>query len=308
MPIDVVIVNWNSGDQVAACVDSLVEHDRGEISSIVVVDNDSFDGSADRIEQHKLVRVLRTGANLGFGRACNAGAALGSSEYILFLNPDCRVYAGSVVAPLAFLQSNERDYVAVGIRLVDESGRIQRHCARIPGPGTLMAEALGLTHIAPSIFRPVIMTDFSHERDVDVDHVIGAFYLVRRGAFESVGGFDERFFMYMEDLDLSARLAALGKRIRYLSEPSAFHQGGGTSSQILGRRLGYSMIARSIFSDIHFPRLTSGVVKALIATAEPVIRLLRAIPSIDPKAVGQVWEGTKIYWSWLSGRRKDPSR
>lgn len=300
MSIDVIIVNWNSGDLVSNCVSSLLRHDRGEIASIIVVDNDSKDGSADRITPHYLLKVVQSGSNLGFGRACNLGASSGVAPYILFLNPDCLVREGSLSQPLEFLNGAEgRDYTVAGIRLFDAEKATQRHCARFPGPASLIAEATGLSRMFPSMFPPMIMTDFPHDRDADVDHVIGAFYMVRREAFDRVGGFDRRYFMYMEDLDLSRRLANSGARTRYLAGPSAFHEGGGTSSQVLGRRLGYAMIARCVYSQIHFS--LAGRLSVLIAIAflEPAIRFAHSLAVGGREAQPQVLEGVGVFWRWL---------
>lgn len=306
MSIDVVIVNWNSGDRVAACVHSLLRHDRGEISSITVVDNQSADGSADGIVAHDLVNVVAAGSNLGFGRACNLGATLGEAPFLLFLNPDCAVFEGSLSGPLAFLTGIAgQPYAVAGIRLLDAGGMVQRHCARFPGPGTMIADATGLARLAPRVFPPLIMTDFAHENDCDVDHVIGAFYMVRRRAFEAVGGFDRRFFMYMEDLDLSRRLSRNGGRVRYLFGPSAFHEGGGTSGQILGRRLGYSMIARMIYSRIHFTFPGKLAVLIAIAFAEPVIRLGRSLATGGGQGRRQILEGIAVFWRWLLNSRME---
>ncbi|MDZ4307436.1 glycosyltransferase family 2 protein [Allopontixanthobacter sp.] len=294
--VDVVIVNWNSGEQLADCVASLLAHDAGDIAAIMVVDNASQDGSADLDFADERLTIIKSSENLGFGKACNMGASYGTAPLILLVNPDCCVRPNSIRGAAEFLLSDtERAYVACGIRLTDAAGQTQRHCARQPRPAMFLAESTGVSRIAPRPFPPVIMTDFDHLSDRDVDHVIGAFYCVRRAAFDHVGGFNPKFFMYMEDLDLSARLRAGNMKIRYLAAPSAFHAGGGTSRQILGRRLGYAMEGRARFSALHFGRGAHLLVLLAMLTAEPLARIGQALASGRAGAIGEVAEGYRVF-------------
>lgn len=294
--VDVVIVNWNSGDQLADCVSSLLAHDEGDIAAIMVVDNASQDGSGELGFADERLRIIRSDENLGFGKACNLGASYGTAPLILLVNPDCRVQSDSIRSAAEFLLSDiERAYVACGIRLTDAAGQIQRHCARQPRPAMLLAESTGISRIAPRLFPPVIMTDFDHLSDRDVDHVIGAFYCVRRAAFDRVGGFNPEFFMYMEDLDLSARLRADKMKIRYLAGPAAFHAGGGTSRQILGRRLGYAMEGRARFSALHFGKGAHLLVLFMMLAVEPLARMGQAVASRRAGAIGEVAEGYRVF-------------
>lgn len=294
--VDVVIVNWNSGEQLADCVASLLAHDAGDIAAIIVVDNASQDGSADLGFADKRLRIISSGENLGFGKACNLGASYGTAPLILLVNPDCRVGPDSIRGAAEFLLSDiERAYVACGIRLIDAAGKIQRHCARQPSPAMFLAESSGVSRIAPRLVPSVIMTDFDHLSDRDVDHVIGAFYCVRRDVFDQAGGFNPEFFMYMEDLDLSTRLRAGNMKIRYLAGPSAFHAGGGTSRQILGRRLGYAMEGRARFSALHFGEGAHLLVLIIMLAVEPLARISQALASRRAGAIGEVAEGYRVF-------------
>ncbi|RYE56337.1 MAG: glycosyltransferase family 2 protein, partial [Hyphomicrobiales bacterium] len=230
--VQVVIVNWNSGVWLGKSVGSIARFGGANVDRVVVVDNASADGSADVIAPGIDLRIIQTGANLGFGKACNLGAAGATAPYLLFLNPDAMLQPGSLADVLRFMESPEAAGVGVcGIRLVGEAGEVQHHTTNQPTPWTLFNLAL-------------LRTRFDHLQSRTVGHVIGAFYLIRREVFEAVGGFDERFFVYLEDLDLSVRVAATGWKIHYLAEASAFHKGGGTSEQVKAHRLFYSMQSR----------------------------------------------------------------
>jgi GT2 family glycosyltransferase len=286
---DVIIVNWNSGPLLGRCIESLV-HDAAAIERVIVVDNESSDGSEQVPVSGLPLTIIHAGRNLGFGRACNAGAALGRAPYILFLNPDAELFRHSLSRALAVLQSPEhRDVAVAGIQLLGRGGEVQRHCARFPSWRSMIAEATGLSRIAPRSFPPVIMTEFDHLSTRDVDHVIGAFYLIRRAVFEQIGGFDDSYFLYFEDLDLSRRVADLGLRRRFLADVGAYHRGGGTSEAIKARRLFLAISGRLTYARKHLGR--TGAIAAWTAALllEPLTRTVYAFLRGSPLEVLATW-------------------
>lgn len=251
--VDIVIVNWNAGTQLAAAVRSVLAHDGDEVASIAVVDNASHDGSADTVEGLPLVTVIRSPTNLGFGRACNLGAGAGQAPFILLLNPDVELIEPAIGAARRFLESDEGSrYGICGVRHVDERGTTARHCARFPAAWTGLTDSVGLSKAAPTMFPPLHLSAVDHAASRPVDHVMGAFYLIRRSLFEQLDGFDERFFVYLEDLDLSRRAAAAGAGSFYLADSTIFHRGGGTSRQIAARALFYGFESKVRYGFKHF--------------------------------------------------------
>lgn len=298
--VDIVIVNWNAGALLAACLDSLAAADLSHVSKVIVVDNGSTDGSADVTSARLPLTVVRAGRNLGFGRACNLGAAQGDAEFVLLLNPDTEVDADAITRVVSFLRDPaQQDVGAVGIRLVDRSGRAQRHCARFPSWRTFLAESFGLAHLLPGRFRPVLMLEFDHLETRDVDHVMGAFYCVRRAAFEVLGGFDESYFVYFEDLDLSRRLVDAGHRIRYLSEPAAYHRQGGTSDQIRARRLHYSLEGKLLYASKHFSSAGAVAAWAGVLLIEPVTRTFFTLKRRSIAELLATWQGFAMLYRAL---------
>jgi hypothetical protein len=146
-----------------------------------VVDNASEDASADGLDGLPLpLTIIRNSENRGFAFACNQGAKLGDSEYILFLNPDSRFFPDSLVKPLHFLEEKRNDRVGIlGVQLVDKNGIVQRNVARFPTPKSLFHQMLGLDRLWPRSFPSHFMTDWDHRESREVDQVTGAFYLVR---------------------------------------------------------------------------------------------------------------------------------
>lgn len=235
------------------CVSSVMAHDLEIVARFIVVDNDSSDRSADiTLDWPKLV-VDRVGRNLGFGAACNRGARQGTAPYILFLNPDTRFTRAALSDAVSFMEGEEGGgYAVVGVKLRDEDGVVTRNAARFPDRRTLAGMASGLFMVLPRVFPPLLMENFDHESSRRVDHVQGAFYLVRRPQFEAIGGFDEDFFVYFEDVDLSYRLAANGGPTYFLAGTEAWHLGGGTSRQIKGAARYYGIDARLLYGQKHF--------------------------------------------------------
>lgn len=295
--IDVVVVNWNSGDQVLQCVSSIAQGGEG-LARIIVVDNGSTDGSEQLLLPSNDVELLKAGRNLGFGKACNLGAKGGSAKYILFLNPDAAVFPNSLQSVLDYMEHPDNQSVGVcGVQLKDEHGHVSRSCTRFPTVSGFLAHTIGLDHFIPKLGH--FMREWDHASDRSVDHVIGAFYLIRREIFDQLQGFDERFFVYLEDLDLSRRVKANGWRIEFLSSIQAFHKGGGTSDQVKARRLFYSQRSKIIYSYKHFGFL--GATSILLSTLllEPLSRTAISVLRGSFSSVKETWVAYGLLIRWL---------
>ncbi|WP_234839477.1 glycosyltransferase family 2 protein [Aeromonas caviae] len=302
--IDVVIVNWNAGRQLYECLNSIEHSNLSIIKNVIVIDNASVDDSISLINDiawtFNLI-VIQEMKNLGFGKACNKAARFSNANYILFLNPDTKVYQNSIKETLSFLSSDENEeYGVCGIKLYDDTDRIQKHCARFPSFKTYFGQSTGLNTLFPRIFPHVIMDDFDHQSSLDVDHCIGAFYMIRRHIFDAAGGFDERFFVYLEDLDLSFRVHELGFKIRYFSDVSAFHKGGGTSEKVKAHRLFYSLRSRILYCFKHFSCYEACAVTLLALFVEPIPRTVQSL--ILKRSFSEfknVFNGYLLLWQYV---------
>lgn len=300
MQTDIIIVNWNSGSQLKTCVESVRSYGRGNVQRCIVVDNGSQDGSADFLSDVDDVELVDAGQNLGFGKACNLGAAHGESPYILFLNPDAFLLPGSLELPLDFMaQAENRKVGVVGIALTNDTGDVQRSCARFPTPLGLVAMSIGLKRLVPTLGTH--MSDWDHDESRTVPHVIGAFYLIRRSVFEALDGFDERFFVYLEDLDLSLRVSKAGYRSHFLREAEAFHEGGGVSSQVKGHRLFYSLRSRIQYAFKHFSLPSALGVAMATLLVEPLTRLGQLVVQRRWGEIGDLRRGVGKLWLWALG-------
>jgi len=305
--LDIVIVNWNSGAQLCACLRSVAAASRAAhaLDRVVVVDNGSTDGSADLPDALGLpLTVIRNEANRGFAAACNRGAAGSGAGYLLFLNPDARLAADALDTAVAFLEDPAHATIGIcGVRLVDERGATHRSCTLHPAPRHFVAKMVGLDRLAPRLFPSHVMTEWDHAEDREVDHVMGAVFLVRRSLFERLGGFDERFFVYLEDLDLTLRAKQAGFGTVFLSRASAFHKGGGVSEQVKPARLYYSLHSRMRYGRKHFPPVVAWGLAAGTLLVEPVARAAGAVATGRWGEIGTTVRGFARLWrAALTGR------
>lgn len=280
--LSIVIVNWNSGCLLRECLESIDEVDDSAALRVVVVDNGSSDDSISQVgsqSKYKFELVLICNPdNFGFAKACNQGAAAASSEFLLFLNPDTRVYPGAFSVPIDYLKRSESSRVGiVGIQLRDERECISHSCSRFPALRFFLAQALGICRFKRFKHLSQAMNDWDHGETREVDQVMGAFFLMRRDLFEELGGFDERFFVYFEEVDLSFRAKQKGWKTIFLADVHAFHAAGGTSRQVKAHRLFYSLRSRLLYGFKHFSRFDAALLLLLTLCVEPVSRCLLAL-------------------------------
>jgi GT2 family glycosyltransferase len=214
--VTILIVNYNARGLLHECLTSLRQHAPGY--PVLVVDNASTDGSAAMIEREfPQVRLLRNERNAGFGAANNRALAGVTTELTMLLNSDARLDDDAVGALITTLDA-QPDAAVVGCRLISAAGLPQRSARRFPSPRRSLRNALALPDPMPNALA-------------SVDYVDGAAMLARTEALREVGGFDERFFLYVEDADLCCRLKAGGWRILYDPHAHVRHLGGGSTER-----------------------------------------------------------------------------
>lgn len=207
----IIVVNYNGGRALYDCLASLLA-ECGPHDQVVVVDNASTDGSADRIEElFPSVRLVRSARNEGFGAGNNLAARFVMGEYLAFLNPDAVAAPGWLSALLAPLQADPQVGLTTSkILLLREPERINTCGNDIHISGLTLCRGAG--HRACAFAEPAV-----------VGAISGAAFAMRRNLFEQLGGFDETFFLYMEDTDLSLRAALAGFRCQYVPDSVAYH-------------------------------------------------------------------------------------
>jgi N-acetylglucosaminyl-diphospho-decaprenol L-rhamnosyltransferase len=278
--VHIVIVNWNTGDYLGECVESIVRADGPgvTIARVTVVDNASSDDSAERIGECSLpVELVRNHRNVGFAAACNQAAAGSTANYLLFLNPDARLLPDTLTAVTRFMEGDGAADVGIcGVQVVDLAGHPTISCARFPTLRVILGEMTGLHLVLPRVFPRHQLTAEETSRSRAVDQVIGAFFFVRRDLFSRLGGFDERYFLYFEEVDFALRARRQGARSYFLREAGIVHAANVSTDQIRGARLYHYLRSRLLFAHEHWPRRQAGVLVALTLGVELTARVVRA--------------------------------
>jgi GT2 family glycosyltransferase len=284
-----VVLNWRTADLTERAVQALIA-DGVPAERVVVVDNGSGDGSAERLGR-ELPRctLLRLDENLGFARANNLGAQALSGEAYLFVNSDAFVHSpGSVERLLGALADP-----AVGIavpRLLNQDASLQPSVVPISTPLPELARASGLSRLVPNRLQPSLGTHWDHRESRRIQAATGAVLLVRGTAWDQLGGFDEAHFMYAEEFDLFQRAAEHGWQARFVADAEFVHLGGASSSRRWGTpdRAERQARAEAAVVRAHLGRFRAAVTIALMAAgvgARAVLYRLRGDrPAAEVKA------------------------
>jgi GT2 family glycosyltransferase len=262
--VDIVVVAYGSRDRLSRCLQSLKAHPPSRPHTVTVVDNGCDPHTRAAVESvAPTATVVSPRANLGFTRAANIGIRRGRSEYVLLLNPDTEVFAGTLDRLAAVL--DERPEVAVvGPRLVRPDGSFD-HAARRSFP--TIAGALGhFLGIAGLVNRgPFAQYRAPHVESGPVEAINGAFMLTRRSALESIGLLDKQYWMYMEDLDLLYRLKEAGWVTWYEPAALALHVKRGTTAGLRSPRLVWAFhYGMFRFYRTHFAPSRNAAVNGLV--------------------------------------------
>jgi GT2 family glycosyltransferase len=260
--VSAIIVHFRTpGDTVRA---ARAVADASSAAEILVVDNASGDGIDRDLEAAAPpARIVREASNRGYGAACNRGARETARPYLLFLNSDACVRAGAVEALVAALDADPQA-AAVGPRLVNPDGSLQPSIQRLPSPWRIFCESSGLAFVAGGrgIFAGHTATRQDHSRPRAAEALKGAALLVRRAAFDEIGGFDEAFFLYAEETDLMARWRSRGRRVLFEPRAEVVHEGGLSASDRLFGQLHASLVR---YTAKHHGRAAAGIVRASLA-------------------------------------------
>lgn len=228
MDVDIVIVSYNSARHLRGAVEPLVG---GEGVCVIVVDNASEDGSLETITNLVDIAIAQPD-NRGFASGCNRGWRAGSSSFVLFLNPDARIELDDV-ARLAAVLETRADVGCVGPRIVRPDGTLEHSMRRFPRLRSRYSQALFLQRLFKHAqwADEVLRDDDLYLEARPAEWLSGACLLVRRSTLETLGGMDEAFFMYCEDVDLCRRTWSLGLQIWFEPRAICVHAGGASSSR-----------------------------------------------------------------------------
>jgi O-antigen biosynthesis protein len=309
LQLSVIIVNYNVKLFLEQCLCSVQKAITGLQAEVIVVDNNSTDDSLAYLQpKFPWVRFIANTDNPGFGKANNQGVAIAKGDYILFLNPDTLVPEDCFAQCLAFMEQHA-DAGALGIKMLDGSGHFLPESKRaFPSPLTSFFKLTGMASLFPKskLFARYHLGHICKNENHEVDVLAGAFMLLRKKVVEQTGAFDEQFFMYGEDVDLSYRIQKAGWKNYYFADSSIIHfKGESTKKGSLNYvRMFYQ--AMSLFVKKHYGGGRAAFFNVFIQIAIFLRAILTAIgqfirwiglPLIDAAIILSCLILVKIFWS-----------
>jgi GT2 family glycosyltransferase len=271
----VVIVSYNTRDHLRACLETIP---RAEASEVIVVDNASTDGSPEMVRAaFPWVRLIESSGNSGYGAAANLGMAACRSPYVLLLNGDTRLAPGALHTLSTYLDRHPCAAI-VGPRLVNLNGSLQASCYPFPTPLAIFLEesTLGRFVRFVPVLRDRYLRSWTYDESRQVPWALGAAFALRRDAVEGVGGFDESFFLYYEEVDLCLRLRLTGWDVHFTPDTTVTHVGGASSDQRRAEMSVQWFLSVRRFYRLHYSRLRM-IQVMLVVKSIVLARLIRDV-------------------------------
>ncbi|PKQ28062.1 MAG: hypothetical protein CVT63_04680 [Candidatus Anoxymicrobium japonicum] len=225
-----VVINRNTSELLRECIETIFASEFAGGISVWVVDNGSDDGAPQMVlREFPGVDLIWNSSNAGYARACNQGINATREPYVLILNSDTALSANAVTEVIGYLERNPKAAIAAPM-LRNSDGSLQYSCREFPSIKTAFVHGfLGLIRDENTCSARYKKINWDHERESNVDWVSGAFMAIRREALEEIGGFDEKYFMYVEDVDLCWRMWRAGWSVGYVPSAEVFHHIGMSS-------------------------------------------------------------------------------
>lgn len=290
--VDIVIVNWNSGRYLLKCITSLLlPENEINVHRIFIIDNHSSDNSIAILPTHSKITIISNKSNLGFAKASNQGFKLCHSPYVLLLNPDIQLLDHTLKDCAQFMEQHSNIDI-LGCQLLNDKKQITSSCARFPTPLHIFYDTSGLAKISPKLFKPAtLMTDWDHQTSRFVPQVMGAFMWMKQSIFSKIGFFDERYFVYFEELDFSKKLAENGGQTFFNSEIKCIHSGGGTTHAVKSFRLFLFWQSRLQYAKKHFSFFGYTIVVLCTYILEPISKCILLLIKGHFREIKEVMKG-----------------
>lgn len=231
--LSIIIVSWNVKDLLKKCLDSIYQNQGDLELEVFVVDNASTDGTPEMVRNDfPSVSLIENKNNRGFAAANNQAIKLAKGEYILILNPDTEIMGDTLQKSIEFMEQNPKAGI-LGCQILNSDRTVQPSVRRFPTFWPIFLIFLKLPKIFPNLsaVNHYLFRDFDYLKTQSVDQIMGAFMLVKKEVFRKIGFFDERFFLWFEEVDLCRRAASAGFEIFYYPEAKIIHYGGQSFNQ-----------------------------------------------------------------------------
>lgn len=302
--LSIIIVSWNVRELLQNCLRSVLAETNLRLQ-IIVVDSASTDGSPEIItELFPQVELVACQENVGFPGGNNLGMARANGRYILLLNPDTIVHGDALAKMLSYLEQNPKVGV-VGPQLLNDDGSVQSSRRRFPNLRTAFFESTWLQPYAPqAVLDDYFVRDAGDDETAVVDWVMGACLMTRQEVVAQVGGLDEKYFMYSEELDYCRRIHEAGWQVVYYPQAQVTHLSGKSSEQaVTQRHINFNRAKLRYFRKYH-GRLAAGILRLFLLKSYGWQLILEAIKGAVGHKRPLRWQRVKAYWMVLrSGLR-----
>jgi N-acetylglucosaminyl-diphospho-decaprenol L-rhamnosyltransferase len=223
------------------------------------------------------LKVIRNSHSIGWGAGCNQGAADSAADYLLFMNSDMRLFPETLATVTTFMDSDRAEGIGIcGAQMVDKDGRPTISCSRFPTLRLQFGKMTGLNALFPTLFPNHHLSEAETQESRPVEQVIGAFYFVRRDVFTKLGGFDQRYFLYFDDVDLALRARREGAGTYFLKDAIVFHAENVSTNQTRDLQVYHLLRSRILFTYRYWSRWQASLLVFLALTVELPARLTRA--------------------------------
>ena len=280
--ISIIIVSYNVRSYLSNSIDSILKSSIKNIE-LIIVDNNSFDDTVEYISQnYPSIKLIPNSSNVGFGRAVNQGARIANSDYLLILNPDTIIEEDTLKKLVNYIETNDKIGM-VGPKILNADGSLQLSCKRsFPTIKSAIPKILGLDKLFPNSkwFGRYNLTFLDPDKNHVVDAISGSCMLIRNKVFKKIGGFDEKFFMFGEDIDICLRVWKANFEVHYFPETKIIHFKGKSvkTAPYNSREAFYE--AMDIYVEKHYSSTLSKISRTLISLG---IRLNKFLSMIIEK-------------------------
>ena len=234
MDLSIIIVSWNVEELLRKNLAAIYKNTQGINFEVFVVDNASKDDSVVMVQKEfPDVHVIANSDNLGFAKANNQAIAQSKGRYVLLLNPDMQVHESTLSDMVSWMDQHPQAGVA-GCHLIDEYGNTVPHVRRFPRLIDQAATILKVPHIVPRILGDYMMVDFNYSKEAVVDSIRGSFFMIRREVIEKLGGLDEAYFIWFEEVDYCKQVIKAGWNVMYTPEIKCTDFVGKSFAQVMG--------------------------------------------------------------------------
>ncbi len=304
--LSVIIVSYNVKEFLQQCIMSVHNSIDHLTHEIIVIDNNSVDGTPNIIAQrYPNVKLIANPINRGFAAACNQGLKLARGRFILLLNPDTMLQEDTIPTMIQFLQEHP-EVGAAGCKILNPDGTLQLACRRsFPTPAVAIPKVLGLSTLFPKskAFARYNLTYLNPDQITEVDAVSGSFLFFRRDVYEKIGGLDEDFFLYGEDLDFCYRIKQAGWKIYYLPTTKIIHYKGESTKLAAFDNFITFYRAMDIFVKKHFNAGYSAIISLFLRLGIVGRAVLALFVRLMRKRLALLFDGVIIVGAILVAHR-----